>query len=142
MIDFFYTIYFRLEVREVPRGNGAATRTLATRVMRFLYLLWWFIISRVLSDEDDVTHVPLSSTPASWSPPAIDENEPEEDRTVGRSPAEVMNSVGLNHMNGLNGLPQNYDKAREWFERAYEEGSADAVRNIGGNPPAFDQTHK
>ena len=53
-----------------------------------------------------------------------------------------MNSVGLNHMNGLNGLPQNYDKAREWFERAYEEGSADAVRNIGGNPPAFDQTHK
>src|SRR5262249_14744528 len=42
----------------------------------------------------------------------------------------AMNNIGVLHYNGQ-GVPQDYAKAREWFEKAADEGDTTAMNNIG-----------
>ena len=44
--------------------------------------------------------------------------------------APAQNSLGLLYCNGR-GVPRDYTKAREWFERAAAQGDADAQYNLG-----------
>jgi TPR repeat protein len=42
-----------------------------------------------------------------------------------------MNNMGWIYQNG-EGVAQDYDKAREWYERAADKGEPTAMNNMGG----------
>jgi hypothetical protein len=44
--------------------------------------------------------------------------------------AKAINNLGSQYQMGF-GVPQDYGKAREWYEKAAEKGNADAMNNLG-----------
>jgi len=45
--------------------------------------------------------------------------------------AEAQNYIGIHYYLGL-GVPRNYEKAKEWFEKSAKNKFADAQYNLGG----------
>src|SRR5262245_28439668 len=52
-------------------------------------------------------------------------------RGADREDSNSMRNLGFLYRHG-HGVPQDYDKAREWFEKAVAKGNARALRELGG----------
>ena len=73
----------------------------------------------------------LPSGHASASPPIdISAEELQTLEQAAQGDAEAQDSLGVLYAKGL-GVPQNYAKARQWFEKAAVQGDAEAQYNLG-----------